>query len=174
MRVLVTGGVRSGKSRHAEELLAGAGAVTYIAPGRPADGRDPDWDARVAAHLARRPAHWSTVETTDLVTALGNAAGAVLLDCVSTWVVAVVDEAAVWEADSTHVHDIVGARADALCAALQRTSDAVVVTNEVGLGVVPAHRSGVLFRDLLGIVNQRVAAVCDEVHLVIAGRVLRL
>ena len=174
MRILVTGGVRSGKSRHAEELLADAGAVTYIAPGRPADGQDPDWDARVAAHRARRPAGWSTVETADLVTALGNAEGAVLLDCVSTWVVAVVDEAALWEADSAHVHAVVAARTDALCEALQRTSDAVVVTNEVGLGVVPAHRSGVLFRDLLGTVNQRVAAVCDEVHLVIAGRVLRL
>ena len=52
--------------------------------------------------------------------------------------------------------------------------DVVLVTNEVGLGVVPEHRSGRLFRDLLGTVNQRVAAVCDEVHLVVAGRVLRL
>ncbi|WP_179185537.1 bifunctional adenosylcobinamide kinase/adenosylcobinamide-phosphate guanylyltransferase, partial [Mycobacterium tuberculosis] len=51
---------------------------------------------------------------------------------------------------------------------------AIVVTNEVGLGVVPSHSSGVLFRDLLGTINRRVAAVCDEVHLVIAGRVLKL
>ncbi len=174
MRILVTGGVRSGKSRHAEGLLADAGAVTYIAPGRAADGRDLDWDARVAAHRARRPTTWSTVETADPVRALDDADGAVLLDCVSTWVVAVVDDAQLWEADSTHVHDIVGARTEALCEALRRTPDAVVVTNEVGLGVVPAHRSGVLFRDLLGMVNQRVAMVCDEVHLVIAGRVLRL
>ena len=55
-----------------------------------------------------------------------------------------------------------------------RRSDVVLVTNEVGLGVVPEHRSGRLFRDLLGIVNQRFAAACDEVHLVVAGRVLRL
>ena len=53
-------------------------------------------------------------------------------------------------------------------------SDVVLVTNEVGLGVVPAHRSGRLFRDLLGTVNQRFAAACDEVHLVVAGRVLKL
>ena len=52
MRILVTGGVRSGKSRHAEGLLADAGRVTYVAPGRPADGSDPDCDARVAAHRA--------------------------------------------------------------------------------------------------------------------------
>jgi adenosylcobinamide kinase/adenosylcobinamide-phosphate guanylyltransferase len=65
-------------------------------------------------------------------------------------------------------------RIDALCDSLDAAPDAVVVTNEVGLGVVPAHRSGMLFRDQLGIVNQRVAAVCDEVHLVIAGRVLKI
>lgn len=174
MRILVTGGVRSGKSRHAEELVADAGAVTYIAPGRPADGSDPDWDARVHAHRARRPPHWSTVETSDPVSVLDGEEGPVLLDCLSTWVVAVVDEARLWEVESARVHDVVGARTDALCGALQRVPHAVVVTNEVGLGVVPAHRSGVLFRDLLGMVNQRVAAVCDEVHLVIAGRVLRL
>ena len=62
----------------------------------------------------------------------------------------------------------------ALGVGLSEKADAVVVTNEVGLGVVPAHRSGMLFRDQLGIVNQRVAAVCDEVHLVIAGRVLKI
>ena len=58
--------------------------------------------------------------------------------------------------------------------ALAGTDHAVLVTNEVGLGVVPAHRSGRVFRDLLGTVNQRLGAVCDEVHLVVAGRVLRL
>ncbi|MEW5812109.1 MAG: bifunctional adenosylcobinamide kinase/adenosylcobinamide-phosphate guanylyltransferase [Actinomycetota bacterium] len=174
MRVLVTGGVRSGKSRHAEQLLTDAARVTYIAPGRPADGRDPDWDARVATHRQRRPAHWQTLETADVTAALARMDGPVLLDCLSTWVVALVDEKQLWDADSAQAHSVVAAHTDALCEALRRTPDAVVVTNEVGLGVVPAHRSGVLFRDLLGIVNQRVAAVCDEVHLVIAGRVLRL
>ncbi len=67
------------------------------------------------------------------------------------------------------------ARVDEVVAALGECDhDVVVVTNEVGLGVVPEHRSGRLFRDLLGTVNQRVAAACDEVHLVVAGRVLRL
>ena len=61
-----------------------------------------------------------------------------------------------------------------LCTALAGRPDVVLVTNEVGLGVIPSHRSGVLFRDLLGTVNQRIAAVCDEVHLVISGRVLTL
>ncbi|MDY6999957.1 MAG: bifunctional adenosylcobinamide kinase/adenosylcobinamide-phosphate guanylyltransferase, partial [Actinomycetota bacterium] len=93
MRILVTGGARSGKSRHAEGLLPGAGVVTYIAPGRPADGTDPDWDARVALHRERRPAHWRTVETSDVGAALAAADGPVLVDCLSTWLVAVLDEA---------------------------------------------------------------------------------
>ena len=174
MRILVTGGVRSGKSRHAEGLLADAGRVTYVAPGRPADGSDPDWDARVAAHRARRSPDWQTVETTNLTAALAAADGPVLVDCLSTWVVALVDDAGLWEAPSADVADLVGAHVDALCDVLAQVPQAVVVTNEVGLGVVPAHRAGVLFRDALGTVNQRVAEVCDEVHLVIAGRVLRL
>jgi adenosylcobinamide kinase/adenosylcobinamide-phosphate guanylyltransferase len=174
MRILVTGGVRSGKSRHAEGLLADAGRVTYVAPGRAADGSDPDWDARVAEHRSRRAPDWQTVETTDLVTAIADADGPVLVDCLGTWVVGILDEAGLWEADSARVQEFVGARADALCDVLTEVPQAVLVTNEVGLGVVPAHRSGVLFRDLLGMVNQRVADVCDEVHLVVAGRVLRL
>ena len=174
MRILVTGGARSGKSRHAEELLSHTGSVTYVAPGRPADGTDPDWDARVAEHRARRPAHWHTVETADIGAAVAGAADAVLVDCLSTWLVAILDEAQLWDADSRTVHAEVGTRLDGLCRTLADASDVVLVTNEVGLGVVPAHRSGVLFRDLLGIANQRVAALCDEVHLVIAGRVLKL
>jgi adenosylcobinamide kinase/adenosylcobinamide-phosphate guanylyltransferase len=174
VRILVTGGVRSGKSRHAEGLLADAGRVTYVAPGRAADGSDPDWDDRVAAHRARRSPDWQTVETADLTGTLAAVDGPVLVDCLSTWVVAVIDDEGLWEARSADAHDLVGTRVDALCAALAQVPQAVIVTNEVGLGVVPSHRSGVLFRDLLGTVNQRVAEVCDEVHLVIAGRVLRL
>ncbi|MGP4055208.1 bifunctional adenosylcobinamide kinase/adenosylcobinamide-phosphate guanylyltransferase [Mycobacterium sp. 4D054] len=174
MRILVTGGVRSGKSRHAEELLAAAERVTYLAPGRPADGTDPDWDARVAQHRARRPAHWRTVETADVAAAIRDADGSVLVDCLGTWLTAVLDREDLWERDSHEIHDVVALRMSALCAALAETPDVVVVTNEVGLGVVPSHRSGVLFRDLLGTANQRVAALCDDVHLVIAGRVLKL
>jgi len=173
MRVLVTGGVRSGKSRHAEELLGNAAHVTYVAPGRRADGSDPDWDARVAEHRARRPAHWDTVETADVAAAVRDARGPVLVDCLGTWLVAVLD-GGLWEAGRAEVHDAVDRRVAQLCEALRATTDSVVVTNEVGLGVVPSHRSGMLFRDLLGAVNQEIARVCDEVHLVIAGRVLTL
>ena len=174
MRILVTGGVRSGKSGHAEGLLSDAHAVTYVAPGRPADGSDPDWDARVAQHRGDRPAHWTTVETVNVAEAVARARGSVLVDCLGTWLVAVMDDGPLWDAPYQDVHAAVKARIDALCDVLAAAPEAVVVTNEVGLGVVPSHRSGMLFRDLLGMLNQRVAAVCDEVHLVIAGRVLKI
>lgn len=174
MRILVTGGVRSGKSKHAEGLLRGLPDVTYVAPGRPADGQDPDWDARVALHRSRRPAEWVTVETSVLDDVCRAASGPVLIDCLGTWLTSVLERDQLWEATTEKASVAVEARLDTLCDALSALPQAVVVTNEVGLGVVPSHRSGVLFRDLLGTVNQRVASVCEEVHLVIAGRVLKL
>lgn len=175
MRILVTGGVRSGKSTHAEGLI-GDEPATYVAAGPSPDAEsDADWTARIAAHRARRPAAWTTLETTDLAAAFREAEHPVLVDCLGTWLTAVVDEAGAWEHDADRVHDLVLARADEVTEALRGCGqDVVVVTNEVGLGVVPEHRSGRLFRDLLGTLNQRVAAACDEVHLVVAGRVLRL
>lgn len=174
MRILVTGGVRSGKSKHAEALLADTAQVVYIAPGRPADGSDPDWDCRVDLHRARRSPTWRTVETADVAMALSQTRCPVLVDCLGTWLTALMDRESLWDSATADVYAAVEGRLDELCGALTGVSDAVVVTNEVGFGVVPAHRSGVLFRDLLGLINQRVAAVCDEVHLVIAGRVLKL
>jgi adenosylcobinamide kinase/adenosylcobinamide-phosphate guanylyltransferase len=175
MRILVTGGVRSGKSTHAEALI-GDEPATYVAPGPSPDAEaDADWAARVAAHRARRPASWATLETQDLVDAIRDAEHPLLVDCLGTWLTAVIDAEDAWERDADVVHDLVVARTvEVVDAVVACPHDVVLVTNEVGLGVVPEHRSGRLFRDLLGIVNQRVATVCDEVHLVVAGRVLRL
>lgn len=173
MRTLVTGGVRSGKSRHAEGLLDAEEAVTYVAAGPVYD--DADWAARIAAHKDRRPATWSTEETRDLAGALRRASGPVLVDCLGTWLTGLIDEAGLWESPVGEVEEHVLGRLDELTAALaDAVTPVVLVTNEVGLGVVPEHRSARLFRDLLGTINQRAAAVCDEVHLVVAGRVLRL
>ena len=175
MKVLVTGGVRSGKSRHAEALLASSPDVTYVAPGpTAAEDPDPDWAARIAAHQARRPTGWTTLETRDLAAALASP-GPVLVDCLGTWLTAVLDGASAWDQPSTIVSDLVSAALDPAVAALAaHPGPVVLVTNEVGLGVVPEHRSGRLFRDLLGTVNQTLGAACDEVHLVVAGRVLVL
>lgn len=175
-RTLITGGVRSGKSRHAEGLLAAAASVTYIAPGQVPDPVvDPDWADRVAQHRARRPGHWTTVETTDVAAAVAAAPGAVLLDCLGTWVTAVIDEIDGWNRPAPDWRAVFDARTTALTLAWAAAAGPVIaVTNEVGMGVVPAHASGRVFRDLLGTVNQQVAAVSDDVLLVIAGRVLRL
>ncbi|WP_292602710.1 bifunctional adenosylcobinamide kinase/adenosylcobinamide-phosphate guanylyltransferase [Nocardioides sp. REDSEA-S30_B4] len=179
MKVLVTGGVRSGKSRHAEELVreaADGGAATYVAPGPTTDeDMDPDWAARVAAHRSRRPESWATAETRDLASAVRAGDGPVLVDCLGTWLTAVLDEERAWDRTADQLEELVARRTDDVVAALAATDrDVVLVTNEVGLGVVPAHRSGRVFRDLLGAVNQQLGAACDEVHLVIAGRVLVL
>lgn len=172
MRILVTGGVRSGKSAHAESLLTG-GSVTYVAPGPSVD--DADWAVRIAAHRARRPVTWATLETGDLSAAL-EGDGPILIDCLGTWLTRWMDEHQLWDADSETARVEVTGELDRIVAAIgqQPEREVVVVTNEVGLGVVPEHRSGRLFRDLLGVTNQRIADVCDEVHLVIAGRVLTL
>ena len=173
---LITGGVRSGKSARAEAMLAAEPFVTYLAPGQiPDPAVDPEWAQRVAEHRRRRPAGWVTVETADVAAAIAAARGAVLLDCLGTWVTAVMDRIDGWTADRADWQPAVTAELDALVTAWQRAAGPVIaVTNEVGMGVVPERRSGRLFRDLLGTVNQRIAAASDDVLLVVAGRVLRL
>lgn len=173
--VLVLGGVRSGKSRYAERLVAASTDVTYVAPGPvPDPALDPDWARRVADHRARRPAHWRTVETADVPAAILAAPGAVLVDCLGTWLTRLLDDAGGWT-DAAAAEAAVARAIDALCAAVAASSQPVVlVSNEVGLGVVPEHRSGRLFRDHLGRLNAAVAGVCDVVQLVVAGRVLDL
>jgi adenosylcobinamide kinase / adenosylcobinamide-phosphate guanylyltransferase len=171
VRILVLGGIRSGKSRWAETAISGtAGAgepVRYLATG---SGSDTDWSARVAAHRQRRPAHWATVETDDLPTALRADAGvATLVDDVGGWLTSVMDRHGAWtggpvEAD---VDDLIGAvRAFG--------SPLALVSPEVGLTVVPATASGRRFADELGTLNQRLAAVCDRVVLVVAGQPVML
>ena len=175
-KVLVTGGVRSGKSRHAEALLASLDDVTYLAPGPvPDPTTDPEWAARVASHRARRPPSWRTVETADLAGALREAPGPVLVDCLGTWVTAVVDELGTWDQPLVAWQERFDVHLSALVATWEAHPALVVaVTNEVGWGLVSEHRSGRVFTDLLGRVNQAVAAHCDDVVLVVAGRALHL
>lgn len=176
MKVLVTGGVRSGKSFHAETLVVADDHVTYVAPGPPPDPvTDPDWAARVERHRDRRPSHWRTVETTDLAAAISDGEGAVIVDCLGTWLRSQLDELDGWDALRDDWEPVLLQRVDDAVDALARTTRRVVlVTNEVGMGVEPDRRAGHVFRDLLGVVNQRFAADCDQVLLVVAGRVLTL
>ncbi|ULP48073.1 bifunctional adenosylcobinamide kinase/adenosylcobinamide-phosphate guanylyltransferase [Mycolicibacter virginiensis] len=176
-RTLVLGGARSGKSAHAEALLAREPAVTYLATGGVREG-DPEWAERVRLHRARRPDSWRTVETTDVAEELRSAPHALLLDCLGTWLTARMDLHHVWDGDDgldDGVLDPVHADIDELVAAWRDCPAPVVaVSNEVGSGVVPPTASGRLFRDLLGVLNARIAAASDEVVLMVAGRPLRL
>lgn len=170
---LVTGPVRSGKSRHAEDLLARHAEVTYIATGPPADAGDPEWSARVRHHRARRAAGWHTVETLALPAALDGARHPVLVDCLGTWLAGLVDEVGWDDLGSASVH--VGNARTGLLLALGRVRQPVVlVTNEVGWSLVPETPSGRFFADELGRLNAAVSSVADRVHLVVAGRVLDL
>jgi adenosylcobinamide kinase / adenosylcobinamide-phosphate guanylyltransferase len=150
--------------------------VTYVAPGPTTDeDPDPDWAARISDHQARRLPTWTTLETRDLAGALRQSTTPVLVDCLGTWLTGVLDERGLWNASSEEITEVVADLAAETATALTGLEqDVVLVTNEVGLGVVPEHRSGRLFRDLLGLVNQEVGSACDEVHLVVAGRVLVL
>ena len=172
-RVLVLGGARSGKSERAELRLAGEPDVTYVATGN-RGGDDPDWAARVAVHRARRPAWWRTAETTDLAGLLGRARGALLIDGIGTWLAAVLDECG-WDLRDDATRDKVAARLAELVSAWRQARGYVVaVSDETGLGVVPASPAGRLFRDELGRLNQALAAESEEAELIVAGRVLPL
>lgn len=175
-RTLVTGGVRSGKSTHAESLLAQESRVTYVATGPvPDPDVDPEWAKRIEEHKRRRPSGWTTVETTDVASILEKANGAVIVECLATWVTATLDSLDAWDSPATKWDAEVVERADAFVHAWSRAHGPVVaVTNEVGMGVVPEHRSGRVFRDVLGALNQRIATVSHQVDLVIAGRVLHI
>ncbi|MGY1679693.1 bifunctional adenosylcobinamide kinase/adenosylcobinamide-phosphate guanylyltransferase [Geodermatophilus sp. SYSU D01176] len=169
--VLVLGGSRSGKSAHAESLLAGVPDVTYLATSLPATG-DAEWAERVAAHRAHRPPGWTTLETTAPSDLLRR--GTLLVDSVTTWVAALMDQTGVWS-DEPGARDRLARHCDALVEAWTMTpAHVVAVSDEVGLGVVPETRSGRLFRDTLGSVNQRLAGTADEVWFVVAGLPQRL
>lgn len=173
-RVLVLGGARSGKSRHAERLLERYPEVTYIATGASPAEDDPEWAERVRLHRERRPSHWHTVETGDLATALREARTPVLVDCIGTWLARILDEAGAWD-DADGWRDRVEERVCEMLDALREATTVVVaVSNEVGSGVVPATPAGRLFRDVLGSLNRRVAEASDSVLLVVAGRALTL
>lgn len=179
MRTLVLGGIRSGKSGWAERLASRGGRpVSYLAtsPDRPGDA---DWAARIRAHRERRPDSWTSVEVGSSPSVLPEALRAAapgsvaLVDDIGAWLVGAFDGASAWDVDdpwgavSADVDDLVSAVA--ACPA-----DAVLVSPEVGWTIVPATRSGRVFVDAQGTLNQRLAAICEHAVLIVAGRTLRL
>jgi adenosylcobinamide kinase / adenosylcobinamide-phosphate guanylyltransferase len=173
-RVLVLGGSGSGKSAEAELRLAAEPRVTYVATGQRPGPEDADWAARVAAHRERRPAWWRTVETgtepSALARELARADGAVLVDSVTTWLAAAMDECGAWDGSADAAGRLAGLVSELLAAWRQNRGYVVAVSDEVGLSVVPPTRAGRIFRDELGSLNQRLAADADDFVMMVAGR----
>ncbi|HKE01685.1 MAG TPA: bifunctional adenosylcobinamide kinase/adenosylcobinamide-phosphate guanylyltransferase [Planctomycetota bacterium] len=162
--VVLLGGARSGKSTLAVELATREGApVTFLATG---EAGDDEMAARIAEHRASRPSEWTTVEEPVALRAAIEAApagGTLVVDCLSLWVANVLDRGGVEDE----------ARACAAAAAA-RAGLTVAVSNEVGLGVVPATPLGREYRDVLGRVNASWVVASDRAYFVVAGRALRL
>jgi adenosylcobinamide kinase / adenosylcobinamide-phosphate guanylyltransferase len=163
----LTGGARSGKSTLAVDLAGrGPGPVRLIATAR-AD--DEEMRARVAAHEKMRPADWTVVEEPiDLTGAISSSAPGetVIVDCVTLWIANLM-----LERDDARVFDLVE---EAAATAAGRDGQTIVVSNEVGSGLVPMDPVGRRFRDLQGWANQRFAVLAERAFLVVSGRVLRL
>lgn len=175
-RTLVLGGARSGKSFEAERRLAAFPDVVYAATGGARDG-DTEWARRVGLHRERRPATWRTVETCDLVPLLAEAGPPLLVDCLALWLTDAMDRAGAWDDEvwAKGGHQQLEERAAELARAVRTARRPVVlVSNEVGSGIVPATSSGRRFRDELGRLNTAVAAECEHVLLVVAGQALVL
>lgn len=167
--VMVLGGARSGKSTVACRLAQQSGSdVTFIATARPLDD---EMRARIAAHVDDRPTSWVTIEAplalSEAVAGV-DAAHTIIIDCVTVWISNLVVETGL-------SHNEVLERVDDLIeACLLRDAMTVVVSNEVGMGVVPDTELGRSFRDLQGFVNSRLAVSAQRAGLVVAGRILDL
>jgi adenosylcobinamide kinase/adenosylcobinamide-phosphate guanylyltransferase len=166
---LVLGGARSGKSRHAQSLAAAAsGPVVFVATAAPVSpDEDPEMAAKIARHRADRPPHWKTLEAPfDLVAAVRSTDGIVLVDCVTLWISNLLYEHRALDR-AERERRIVG-EVEALATAL-REREAIVVTNEVGEGIVPETPLAREFRDLQGQANQLLAREASRVVFLIAG-----
>ena len=158
--ILITGGARSGKSALAERWTLEAGTPAhYIATAR---AYDDEMAARIAAHQARRGSEWVTIaEPRRIVETLAETEGKGprLVDCLTLWLSNLMEDGADLEAESA-----------ALARAVREArSKVVLVTNEVGLGIVPENALARAFRDAQGRLNQAIAEAADEVYLAVAG-----
>jgi adenosylcobinamide kinase / adenosylcobinamide-phosphate guanylyltransferase len=170
----VLGGARSGKSLHAEQLARDSALpVTYVATARVAD--DAEFSARIAHHRERRPAHWGLVEAgIDLagaVTQIDAPGHCMLIDCLTLWLANLLcpPEGDAVPADQTHAH--IAAFEAAL---VNPKGKVIVVSNEIGLGVVPLGAATRLYVDELGRLNQRIAALSTQATMMVAGLPLAL
>jgi adenosylcobinamide kinase / adenosylcobinamide-phosphate guanylyltransferase len=183
MLTLILGGARSGKSRYAQSLCQSSSQVVYIATARADEqASDQEMRERIARHRTDRPVGWQTIEEPlDLSRAIRAAPveAILLIDCITLWISNLMWElreqpyAAQEEEILTRVDDLAAStrqRAERSSAA----GEVIVVSNEVGSGLVPEHQLGRAFRDLQGFANQRLAQAADRVILIVAGLPLLL
>jgi adenosylcobinamide kinase/adenosylcobinamide-phosphate guanylyltransferase len=180
---LVLGGARSGKSSYAEQLAAERGLrVLYVAT---AQAWDEEMSTRIANHQVQRPAHWRTLEAPLQVGAALATAEAALVDDTEEWDVVLVDCLTLLASnviltlpepvETPAAEAALRAEVDALLAAYAASKARwILVSNEVGLGIVPAYPLGRVYRDALGRANQQLAAVADEVLFMVAGLPMRV
>jgi adenosylcobinamide kinase/adenosylcobinamide-phosphate guanylyltransferase len=163
--ILITGGARSGKSTRAEaRAQAFAGRPVYLAT---AEALDAEMRERIANHRARRGQQWLERETPlELVAALTetDGGGARLVDCLTLWLSNLLHAERDWSMEASRLADTLR----------RQQSPVVLVTNEVGLGIVPDNALARQFRDAAGLVNQTIARVADEVEFVVAGLPMRV
>ena len=161
---LVTGGARSGKSRFALGRAASLGLpLVFVATG---EAGDEEMAARIARHREERDRAWRTIEEPlEVARVLRREAGAaIVLDCLTLWLANLVERG----------RDVDAATRDLVAALGARRSAIVVVTNEVGSGIVPEHAIARDFRDRAGFLNQAVADLADELHILVCGQPLRV
>lgn len=176
--ILILGGARSGKSTHAEKLAAAYDKVAFVAT---AQAFDEDMAARIAAHRAGRPAHWTTLEAPYQVggaiaqaEADGGLWDVIVVDCL-TLLASNVLLAQPDPADVPGVEAALRAEIDGLLAAYQASDAAwIIVSNEVGLSIVPDNALARVYRDVLGRANQQIAAQADTVLFMVAGLPMRV
>jgi adenosylcobinamide kinase/adenosylcobinamide-phosphate guanylyltransferase len=179
---LILGGVRSGKSRYAQRVAEQAQRVLFVATAERRD--DPEMRVRIERHRADRPGSWSTVEEPlhlpRIIREAGSRCDLLLIDCLTLYAANLLEaygeSSGSGEAPiSAQIRSRIDSQVNELCLALRDASCSVIlVSNEVGSGVVPAYELGRRFRDLLGEINQRVAAVAGTVLLMVAGLPLPL
>lgn len=177
--VYITGGARSGKSSLAQDMAAPYKKVAYIATGI---NTDEEMQRRISLHKQNRPAHWDTFEQTKDIDrlVLKGAYDAYLLDCVTVLLTNIIfehcgnpeeitlqEQEKIEEIAVNYIHKI-------MLTAIVRRRDLILVSNEVGMGLVPDYPLGRFFRDLAGRVNRMIAAEADEVYLVVSGIPMRL
>ncbi len=168
--ILILGGVRSGKSRYAQRLAERASRVTFVATAERRD--DEEMLKKIERHRGERPSHWKTIEEPlNLARAVKSTetdSDVILIDCLTLFA------SNLLEAHGDNL-ELAQPQIDDLCSALRSASCTVIlVSNEVGSGVVPAYALGRRFRDLVGEINQRIAAVADSVLFMVAGLPLAL